>query len=119
MQSQSEIYPPVFFRPVRSCCPYRDGQRSESATAEQTEHRIGPFAGPSWDHMRQSHVIEVSGQFAGAAVSHCGAFRFIAVDPRVEELDESVWPSLPDVQRVVGHLLTTGRLLAKPDPEAR
>ena len=62
--------------------------------------------------MQQSHVIEVSGQFAGAAVSHDGRFRFIAVDPRVEELDDSIWTSLPDVQRVVGHLLTTGRLPA-------
>jgi len=60
--------------------------------------------------MRQSHVIEISGQFAGAAVAHNGRFRFIAVDPRVEELDDSIWPSLPDVQRVVQHLWTTGRL---------
>ncbi len=62
--------------------------------------------------MRQSHVIEVSGQFAGAAVSHEGRFRFVAVDPRVGELDGSLWPSLPDVRRVVGHLLTTGQLLS-------
>lgn len=62
--------------------------------------------------MHHSHVIEVSGQFAGAAVSQDGRFRFIAVDPRVEELDHSLWPSLPDVQRVVGHLFTTGRLPA-------
>jgi hypothetical protein len=60
--------------------------------------------------MIQSHVIEIAGTFAGAAVKHSGTFRFIAVDPRVEELDGSVWPTLPDVQRVVGHLLTTGRL---------
>jgi hypothetical protein len=60
--------------------------------------------------MLNSHVIEVSGQFAGAAVRDMNAFRFVAVDPRVEELDGSVWPSLSDVQRVVGHLLTTGRL---------
>ena len=60
--------------------------------------------------MLQSHVIEISGTFAGAAVDAAGRFRFIAVDPRVEELDGSVWPSLPDVRRVVGHLLTTGRL---------
>jgi len=60
--------------------------------------------------MIQSHIIEISGTFAGAAVSAAGTYRFIAVDPRVEELDGSVWPSLPDVRRVVGHLLTTGRL---------
>ncbi len=60
--------------------------------------------------MHHSHVIEVSGHFAGAAVSHEGRFRFIAVDPRVEELDNSIWSSLPEVRRVVGHLLTTGQL---------
>jgi hypothetical protein len=62
--------------------------------------------------MIRSHVIEVSGQFAGAAVSQRDQFRFVAVDPRVEDLDGSLWPSLQDVHRVVGHLLTTGRLPA-------
>jgi hypothetical protein len=60
--------------------------------------------------MIQSHVIEIAGTFAGAAINASGTYRFIAVDPRVEELDGSVWPTLPDVRRVVGHLLTTGRL---------
>jgi len=64
--------------------------------------------------MIQSHVIEIAGTFAGAAVITSGIYRFIAVDPRVEELDGSIWPSLPDVRRVVGHLLTTGRLPAAP-----
>ena len=60
--------------------------------------------------MHRSHVIEVSGEFAGAAVSHGSEFRFIAVHKRAEQLHESVWPSLPDVQFVVRQLLTTGRL---------
>jgi hypothetical protein len=65
--------------------------------------------------MYQSHIVEISGQFAGAAVTHSGQFRFIAVDPRVDELNESLWPSLADVHRVVGHLMKTGRLPpAKP-----
>jgi hypothetical protein len=64
--------------------------------------------------VHQSHVIEVSGQFAGAAVSSNGKFRFVAVDPRVEELDGSEWRSITDVRRVVSHLLTTGRLPAVP-----
>ena len=64
--------------------------------------------------MFQSHVIEVSGQFVGAAVAHSGRYRFIAVDPRVEELDNSFWPSLTEVKRVVGHLMITGRLPATP-----
>ena len=60
--------------------------------------------------MHQSHVIEVSGHFVGAAIRDAGRFRFIAVDPRAEEMDGSTWPSLPDVQRVAAHLLQTGRL---------
>lgn len=68
--------------------------------------------------MHHTHLIEVSGQFAGAAVVHEGLFRFIAVDPRVEELDDSVWPTVPDVQRVVGHLLSTGRLPAARSSQA-
>jgi|GEM_PF-1260560 len=60
--------------------------------------------------MHRSHIIEVSGQFAGAAIIHRGIVRFIAVDPRVESLDGSVWPSLPDVQSVVASLLRTGYL---------
>ena len=40
--------------------------------------------------MHQSHIIEVSGQFAGAAITHDGRFRFLAVDPRVEELNDSI-----------------------------
>jgi hypothetical protein len=60
--------------------------------------------------MQQSRVIEVSGQFAGAAISHGNQFRFRAIDPRAEELDESVWRSLADLERVVGHLFATGHL---------
>ncbi len=64
--------------------------------------------------MFQSHVIEIAGTFAGAAVNAGGTaperFRFVAVDPRVEDLDGSEWLTLPDLKRVVSHLLTTGRL---------
>ena len=62
----------------------------------------------------QSHVIEVAGHFVGAAIRQSGRFRFVAVDPRAEEMDGSTWPSLPDVQRVANHLLATGRLPARP-----
>jgi hypothetical protein len=63
--------------------------------------------------MHQSHVIEVDGRLTGAAVQNDHSFRFIAIDPRVEELDGSVWPTLPDLRRVVGHLFSTGRLPAR------
>jgi hypothetical protein len=62
--------------------------------------------------MFQSHVIEIRGVFVGAALIYSGKFRFVAIDPRAEELDGSEWPSLPDIRRVVGHLLSTGRLPA-------
>ena len=67
--------------------------------------------------MIQSHVIDISGTFAGAAVRSVGGFRFVAVDPRVEDLDGSEWASLPDVRRVVGHLLVTGRLPPRRSPQ--
>ena len=62
--------------------------------------------------MLTSHVVVIGGRFVGVAVSHAERFRFVAVDPRVEELDGSIWPTLPDVQRVVGHLVRMGRLPA-------
>ncbi len=76
--------------------------------------------------MHQSHVIEVSGRFAGAAMTQGGAFRFVAVDPRAAPLDRSLWPSLPDVQRAVTQLMQTGcvsyvpagRAVTRPDDEA-
>jgi hypothetical protein len=65
--------------------------------------------------MYQSHIIDISGTFAGAAIAASGKFRFIAVDPRVADLDQSEWQTLGDVHRVVGHLLTTGRLPPAPN----
>jgi hypothetical protein len=55
--------------------------------------------------MFESRVVEVAGVFAGAAITAAGKFRFVAVDPRVEDLDGSEWPSLAEVERVVGRLL--------------
>ncbi len=68
--------------------------------------------------MHQSHVIEVSGRFAGAAMSQGGAFRFVAVHPQAGMLDRSLWPSLPDVQRAVTHLMRTGRVPESPAEQA-
>ncbi len=57
--------------------------------------------------MRQSYVIEIAGAFAGAAVTHSGKYRFIAVDPRVGELDGSLWQTLPDMRRMVAQVLNS------------
>lgn len=69
--------------------------------------------------MFQSHIIEVAGHVAGAAVTTAGRLRFVAIDPRVEELDGSEWASLPDIQRVVRHLLATGSLPQRKAAQAQ
>jgi hypothetical protein len=56
--------------------------------------------------MFQSHVIEVTGVFAGVAVTVPGRLHFVAVDPRLADLDATEWPSLADVRRVVAAVMT-------------
>jgi len=72
--------------------------------------------------MMQSFVIDVSGIFAGAAVRvpslYGESFRFIAIDPRVEDLDQSEWPSLEAVRHAASHLLRTGQLPAPPTAQS-
>ena len=60
--------------------------------------------------MIQSHVVEIDGTFVGAAISTTTGIQFHAVHLMVEELDDSVWPSLDDLRRAVRHLFTMGRL---------
>ena len=59
--------------------------------------------------MQQSHVIDIAGTFAGAAVRSDGAYHFVAVDPRVADLNQRAWPSLDAVRQAVA-----GRLDATP-----
>ena len=66
--------------------------------------------------MHQSHVIEVSGTFVGAAITTNASFRFLAVHVKVEDLDQSNWRSLDELKRAVTHLFTTGRVSAVADP---
>lgn len=60
--------------------------------------------------MFQSHVIEISGRVAGAAVSNAAGFRFIAIDPRLDEIDGSAWASLTALRLAADHLARTGSL---------
>ncbi len=60
--------------------------------------------------MFQSHVIEISGRVAGAAVTNANGFRFIAIDPRLDEIDGSAWASLAALRRAADHLARTGSL---------
>lgn len=66
--------------------------------------------------MMQSHVVDIGGVFVGAAIREEAAIRFVAVDPRVEELDQSLWPDMPAMERGVRYLLTTGRVPAERAP---
>ena len=47
--------------------------------------------------MLQSHIIDINGNFVGAAVRLDSGFRFVALNIRVEELDGTIWPSLETV----------------------
>ena len=51
--------------------------------------------------MLRSTVIEVAGIFAGAAIHAAGAYRFVAVNPRLRDMDRSEFPSLEDIRRAV------------------
>ncbi len=63
--------------------------------------------------MFQSHVIEVTGIFAGVAITVPGRFRFVAIDQRVADLDATEWPTLADIRRVVlGMMARNGHLPA-------
>ena len=59
--------------------------------------------------MRQSRPIEVDGVFLGAAVEHELGVRFIAVDVRVSEMDQSIWPTLDYAYRSARQLFQSGR----------
>jgi len=50
--------------------------------------------------MLQSHIIDIDGEFVGVAIRLDAGFRFIATDPRVEEIGETVWPTLADIRRL-------------------
>jgi hypothetical protein len=45
------------------------------------------------DRQRRSRPIEVDGIFLGAAVEHELGVRFIAIDARLTEMDQSIWPT--------------------------
>lgn len=60
--------------------------------------------------MFQSYVIDIGGVFVGAAVTASEGYKFVAVDPRVKEMNGSAWPSVSEVRRVACCMLMTGHL---------
>ncbi len=59
--------------------------------------------------MWQSITIQFDGSIVGAAVPQEKGVRFIAIDGRVVELDQTVWPSAADVRRAVEKMLRIDR----------
>jgi hypothetical protein len=71
--------------------------------------------------MLQSHPIDIDGVFVGAAIRLDQGYRFIAINMRLEELDQTIWPTLADVQRLARRLYLSGSLAehdAQPTPQA-
>ncbi len=69
--------------------------------------------------MFKSQVIELNGHFVGVAVNATEGLRFMAVDPRLADLDGSVWPSLADINRLVSRELNRGVVPPRPAVELR
>jgi hypothetical protein len=55
--------------------------------------------------MHTSRPIEVQGRFLGVAVTNASAWRFIATDPAVEDIDGASFASPAEAQRVAGLVL--------------
>jgi hypothetical protein len=58
--------------------------------------------------MLQSHPIYIDGVFVGAVVRLDRGYNFIATNMRLEELDQTIWPTLADVQCQARRLYLTG-----------
>jgi hypothetical protein len=69
--------------------------------------------------MLQSHPIDIDGVFVGAAIRLDQGYRFIATNMRLEELDQTIWPSLADVQRLARRLYLTGSFGERVAPQAQ
>jgi hypothetical protein len=60
--------------------------------------------------MRDSEPIEVDGRFVGVAVTHRLGVRFIAVNDRVGDMHQSVWPTLDYARRAARQLFRSKSL---------
>jgi len=68
--------------------------------------------------MLQSHVIDIDGRFVGVAVRLDQGFRFIAADPRAEDLGEIIWPRIDDIRRMARRALALEHAPAIDSPQA-
>jgi hypothetical protein len=78
-----------------------------------SKHDLYQFALPEAPAMRRSHPVQVDGVVLGATVTHELGVRFIAVDVRVAEMDQSIWPSLDYAEKSARQLLKSARPVAR------
>jgi hypothetical protein len=77
---------------------------------DQQQHAFA--ASPSEDRpvpMRRSRPIEVDGTLVGEVERHELGVRFIAMDVRVTEMDQSIWPNLGYAYRSTRQLFKSTR----------
>ena len=55
--------------------------------------------------MFKSQIIEVDGRFAGVAITVQDGFRFVAIDPRLEDLDAREFATLAVIRSAAAALL--------------
>ncbi len=58
---------------------------------------------------RDCEIVEVRGIFVGMAARHALGYRFVAADPSVLDMNESIWPTLDDLRRAVAQRRRTFR----------
>ncbi len=56
-----------------------------------------------------AHIVQVEGNFVGAAMRDPAGFRFVALDVRLDDLDGMVWPSFPELRWQVESIFRLGR----------
>jgi hypothetical protein len=84
-------------------------------TRHQAAKRPPDTISGTWN-MLQSHLIDVDGVLVGAAVRLDAGYRFIATNMRLEDLDQTIWPTLADVQRLARRLYLTGSFAERDGP---
>lgn len=87
------------------------GRQERATPADNTRTTPDTEAGKRVP-MRQSTPVEVDGIFLGAAVEHELGVRFIAVDPRVTDMHQSIWPNLDYAKNSARQLYRSNRSFA-------
>ena len=64
--------------------------------------------------MRHSKPVEVDGVFLGAAVEHELGVRFISVDIRVSDMNQSIWPNFDYAKSSARQMFRANRSFTSP-----